>query len=229
MQKPAYAGFAGFGLRKPAEAGFRRLLLSVGRHGKGAGVSRRKPASSGQKKPALARKASSFCRRSRLWPEAGFLWAPRKEPAKAGSRRLLSGQRKPALSARKAGFFLARTEAGFGRLRRLPFRGAQRYEYVTAGTALCAVSSFLHDVIFEAPRGAERGLCGKHSYRAQRKEPSRQKPAFPVFSWVRKAGFCRLCRNRLLLAKRGPYSGSEEPNPTEAARRAAEGVFLTSF
>ena len=211
---PAYAGF--FHIMKPAYAGLRRLPSAK----EEAGFLWSKPASlaksrlfqakagffpakeagfSGQSRLLSARKAGQ----SRLTPAPRFLWAPRGRAGQSRLSRLPFGQERAGLHRPKKPASLARKGAGFCRLRRLPFRGAQRGEYVTAGTAQRAVSSFLHDVISEAAPSEARSFCGKHSYRAQRKEGSRRKPAFPLFSWVGKAGFCRLWPFPAFPAKRG--------------------------
>ena len=186
--------------------------------------------------------------RSRLlWPEKSRLWLE-KEPAYAGFRRLpfpLGATGKSRLLWPKAGSSLARKEAGFpgqkpasswpGKSRLPPaspasFRGARLLspaESTSPHSADKRRCSAPERCCIWAPFDAPRLVSGKHSYGAQGKQGSRRKPAFTGFSWCGKAGFCRLCQSRLVPAKRGLYSGKEEPDPTEGPQRGPEGLFLT--
>ena len=76
-----------------------------------------------------------------------FLWAPRKEPAEAGSSRLLPGQERSRLLAGKEAGFLARKEpalAGFGRLLPVaPNGNREPAKPAKAGFFLAKAGSFL--------------------------------------------------------------------------------------
>ena len=208
MQKPAYAGLR----RLLEEAGFfgqkgsrlRRLSRLPSVAPKEAGFFGQKPApfwpekpAFWPKEPALARKRAGLRRLSRLLP-----WRPKVEPAPAGSAGFFWPGKEPAYTG-----FCRLLLAGFWPALAGSFRGAQRISPAKStspprvdkrrGSAPERCCSW--ELSYAA-----RGFCGKHSCGAQRKTMSRRKPAFPVFSWVLRAGFCRLWQNRLLLAKRGP-------------------------
>ena len=211
--------------KKPAYAGLRRLPSVAPTE---AGFFGQKPASFGQKKPASGRKGAGFRRLSRLPVSVG---RHGKEPAQAGGSRLLSGQEKSRLTQAKAGSFLARKEpafAGFAGSFPVAPKGMSpaRVRHLLAPTS--GATRLLNDVIFGHPFDAPGGKCGKHSYSAQRKGRKRRKPLSSGFSWVRKAGFCRLCLSRPVTRETGPYYLRWEPDPAEDARRASEGGFLTS-
>ena len=241
---PAYAGFTySILLEKPAYAGLRRLLLAQ----EEAGSRRLTPAPLGATEGSRltpAQPASFWPKRSRLLAErkpanaglsAGFfpLGATGKEPAflaKAGS---FLWPKEPAFPGQKPALFLGQKEPAFAGFRRLLFsvgrHGSSRLlwpEYVTSWRDKRA-TRLLNDVIFGDASGEAGSFCGKHSSSAQRKTMSRRKPAFLGFSWVQKAGFAGFGQNRSVPAKRGPYYLRWEPDLVEAARRVAEGLFLT--
>ena len=206
---PAYAGFHFPARRRsrltPAYAGFFFPLGATGKEPAEAGVSRLpfwpKAGFSGQKEPAFGQERAGLRRLDILWAPRGRAGESRREPA-------LFRPKEAGSSGRKSRLLSGQEEAGFGRLRRLTFRGAQRK--VTSASTSPPPADKRPD---SAPERCHirrlfrrsRSFFGKHSYSAQRKRKSRQKPAFTVFPRVGKAGFCRLCQLRPEPGKRGPY------------------------
>ena len=200
---PAYAGFLpwrpkdGRSRPKPAEAG----------------------SFSGQKEPAFGQKEPAFGQKEPASFPLGATERSRLMPAKAGSFR----PERSRLFMAKAGSFSGRLWPASAGL--LPWRPTETVRHCgEPPLAALLVPERCHIWhLFDAGRG----FCGKHSYRAQREDGSRRKPAFTVFSWVQEAGESRLCQSRLVSARRGSYYLRWEPNPTEEPRRGSEGVFLT--
>ena len=177
---PAYAGFF-WPEQKPAFAGLRRLPL------KEPAFWPKKPALLAKSRLLLAERAGFLAKRSRLSPAfAGFrfLWAPRGRAGESRRKPAFSGPERSRLLAGKSRLLLTPALAGFGRLWPNP-SVAPKEEYVTAGTRLWRVSSFLNDVVLSRFRGASRRLerfSGKHSPWRPTETGKPAKPAFSVFS-----------------------------------------------